>query len=175
VKQLLMVLPLVLLLCFTLSCQQGEEVGVEAEEPVVDIEAEKANVQAVLNQYTKAWEALDFELFSEVFSHDDDMVIFSASPNKRYVGWEVFKEDVQKSFKEIESIEISFRDIFIKVHASGNIAWLSCFEDWDFVYQGQPVRDEGARVTWILEKRNGKWVIIHAHWSLPSMEETTTK
>ncbi|MFC2142494.1 YybH family protein [Acidobacteriota bacterium] len=138
----------------------------------MDIVAEKANVQSVLNQYTKAWETLDIGLFSKVFSHDDNMVVFSASPNKRYVGWELFKEGVQNSFKEIESAKISFRDILIKVHASGNIAWLSCLEDWDFVYQGQPVSDEGARVTWILEKRDGQWVIIHAHWSMPPKAET---
>ncbi|MGD9346465.1 MAG: SgcJ/EcaC family oxidoreductase [Candidatus Aminicenantes bacterium] len=167
-KKLFMVLSLVFLLCFTFGCQQGEEV---TEEPAVDLEAEKANVQAVLNQYVEAWENLDIELFSKVFSHDDDIVIFSASPNKRYVGWEVFREDVQKSFHEMTSVEISFRDISIEVHASGNIAWLSCLEDWDFVYQGQPVSDEGARVTWILEKRNGQWVIIHAHWSMPPGEE----
>ena len=38
-KKLFMVLPLVFLLCFTFSCQKAEEV---AEEPVVDVEAEKA-------------------------------------------------------------------------------------------------------------------------------------
>jgi hypothetical protein len=36
-KKLLMVIPLVILLCFTFSCQKGEEV---AEEPVVDISAD---------------------------------------------------------------------------------------------------------------------------------------
>jgi len=40
-KKLLMVIPLVFLLCFTFSCQKGEEV---AEKPVVDVEAEKEAV-----------------------------------------------------------------------------------------------------------------------------------
>jgi len=44
-KKLFLVIPLVLLLCFTLSCQKGEEV---AEEPVVDTEAEK---QAVAERF----------------------------------------------------------------------------------------------------------------------------
>ena len=171
-KKYLSVIPLVLLVCFVVGCQQPvEEV---AEEPAVDIEAEKENVQAVLNQYAEAWETLDIESFSNVFSHDDDLVIFSASPNKRYVGWEIFNEDVQKSYEEIENVEISFRDISIRVHASGTIAWLSCLEDWNFVFQGQSISDEDARVTWILEKRDGKWVIIHAHWSMPPAGETDT-
>ncbi len=47
-KKLLMVIPLVFLLCFTFSCQQGEEV---AEEPVVDVEAEKEAVAECFHAY----------------------------------------------------------------------------------------------------------------------------
>ena len=169
-KRLFYVIPLVCLLCLGFGCQKGEEV---AEEPVVDVESEKAGVRAVLDQYANAWKTLDFEQFSQVFSHDDDMVIFSATPNKRYIGWEEFQADVQESFKEVEKIEIVFRDVVVKVHASCHMAWLSCLEDWDFVYQGQTVRDEGARVSWVLEKREGRWVIIHAHWSMPPEAEET--
>ena len=49
-KKLSMVLPLVLLLCFTLSCQQGEEV---AEISIIDIEADIEAIKAfVLNDAT---------------------------------------------------------------------------------------------------------------------------
>ncbi|MGD9346468.1 MAG: hypothetical protein PVH84_11425, partial [Candidatus Aminicenantes bacterium] len=44
-KKLFMVLPLVLLLCITFSCQQGEEV---AEEPAVDVETEKAAIRETM-------------------------------------------------------------------------------------------------------------------------------
>jgi proline iminopeptidase len=54
-KKLFMVLPLVLLLCFTFGCQKGEEV---AEEPVVDVEADieegvkPLNVEGALFTYS---------------------------------------------------------------------------------------------------------------------------
>ncbi len=51
-KKLLMVIPLVILLCFAFSCQQGEEVAeeVKAEKPVIDLaqvrqSIEEANVK----------------------------------------------------------------------------------------------------------------------------------
>jgi len=163
-------LSLVFLLCFALGCQeQGEEI---AEDPTVDIQAEKANVQAVLDNYAKAWETSDFELFSNVFSHDSDLVIFSAVPSKSLAGWDAFQEDVQKTFAESEGIEIAFRDVAINIHGSGNLAWVTSREDWKLMYQDQPVSDEGARMTWILEKRDGRWVVVHAHWSLPQKEDT---
>ena len=41
-KKLLMIIPLVILFCFTFSCQQGEDV---TEEPVVDIAAEEEAIR----------------------------------------------------------------------------------------------------------------------------------
>jgi uncharacterized protein (TIGR02246 family) len=171
-KKLLMV-SLVFLLCFAFGCQeQGEEM---TEEPAVDIVTEKANVQAVLDNYARAWETLDFELFSDVFSHDPGLVVFSAVPSESYMGWEAFQKGVQKTFKESEGVEIAFQDVAITVHSSGNLAWVTCREDWKLMHQDQPVSDEGARMTWILEKQDGQWKVIHAHWSLPQENNTTNQ
>ena len=48
-KKLLLILPLVFLLCITFSCQKAEEV---AEEPVVDVEAEREAVAQTCLLYT---------------------------------------------------------------------------------------------------------------------------
>jgi uncharacterized protein (TIGR02246 family) len=133
----------------------------------VDIEAEKTNVQSVLSRYVKAWETLDAEMYLKNFAHDTDMVIFSSIPTVSYVGWETFKEVVQEGFGKYGNTKVSFSDERVKVHPSGNVAWLSCYFDFDFVSEGQPTSVKGIRTTWILEKRNGNWVIVHAHWSLP--------
>lgn len=39
--------------------------------------------------------------------------------------------------------------------------------DWDFLMEGQPVRSEGQRLTGVLEKRNGNWVFVQFHNSVP--------
>ena len=57
-KKLFMVLPLVFLLCFTFGCQQGEEV---AEEPVVDVEAERTAILEAFNAWMKFSDAKDVE------------------------------------------------------------------------------------------------------------------
>ncbi len=166
-KKLLMVIPLVFLLCFTFSCQQGEEV---AEEPAVDVEAEKANIQSVFDQYVKAWKTLNIDLFAEIFSHDADMVIFDTET--RYGGWEAWQERLHNSTELIEDVYVNFREYSIKVHPSGTIAWLSAFEDATWTLEGQPDEVMGMRITWILEKIEGKWVIVEGHWSVSEQEET---
>ena len=47
-KKLLLIIPLVTLLCFTFSCQQGEEV---AEEPVVDVVAEEEAIRKLTTDW----------------------------------------------------------------------------------------------------------------------------
>jgi uncharacterized protein (TIGR02246 family) len=165
-KKFLTIIPLVFLLCFTFSCQQGEEV---AEEPAVDVEAEKANIQSVFDQYVKAWKTLNIDLFAEIFSHDADMVIFDAET--RYDGWEAWQERLQNSIELIEDVNVTFREYSIKVHPSGTIAWLSAFEDATWTLEGQPDEVTGMRITWVLEKIEGKWIIVEGHWSVSEQEE----
>jgi len=57
-KKLFMILPLVLVLCFTFSCQKAEEV---AEEPAVDVEADVEAIKNLRAQYMVSQDAGDAE------------------------------------------------------------------------------------------------------------------
>ena len=70
-KKLLSVIPLVFLICFAFSCQQAEEV---AEEPTVDVEAEREAIIAVYNEFSEAAKAMDIERTMSVFADEAMMV-----------------------------------------------------------------------------------------------------
>ena len=165
-KRLLTIIPLVILLCFTFGCQQGEEVA-EEPEPVVDIEAEKTAVKALIDDFVKFWETEDMELFSKVFAHDDDMVVFGTDAAEHWIGWEQFKESAQKQFESMENIQLTTRELGIKVHKSGEVAWVSFLMDGKGEAMGEPFSLEGVRFTGVMEKRNGDWVIVQYHVSVP--------
>jgi len=133
----------------------------------VDIEAEKAKVQSVLDQLVQAWETEDMEMVSKIFAHDDDMVTFGTTAADRFVGWEAYKEFYIEWFEAVENIDVSVRDQVIKVHASGKVAWFSEIMDWNLVAQDEPVSVEGMRFTGVLERRDGNWVIVQIHASVP--------
>ena len=164
-KKLFMIFPLVFLLCLTFGCQKAEEV---AEEPVADVEAEIENVKAVLNRAVSAYNSLDAESYLENYCQDNDMVLFGDI--SRIVGFEAFKEGVPKSFEQYDSAEVSYRDEVIKMHSSGEVSWLTCYLDLKSVSQGEERIVKGTSATYVLEKRNGKWLIVHAHWSTPEAE-----
>ena len=71
-KKFLTIIPLVFLLCFTFGCQQGEEV---AEEPAVDIEAEREAVLAVNAEFLEALKAKDIERTMSVFVDEAMMMV----------------------------------------------------------------------------------------------------
>jgi uncharacterized protein (TIGR02246 family) len=133
----------------------------------VDLEAEKAKVKTVVDQFEQVWETEDMDLFSKIMAHDADMVNFGSDAPEHFVGWEALKEAVEKMFPSLENIKIAVRDQVIKVHSSGHTAWFSEIWDWDLAMGGQPVRLEACRFTGVLEKRNGNWVFVQFHNSVP--------
>ena len=133
----------------------------------VDLEAEKAKVKTVVDQFSQVWETEDMELFSKIMAHDADMVNYGTDAAEYFVGWEALKGAVAEMFPVFENVKIDVRDQIIKVHPAGNVAWFSQVWDWELLAGGQPVRAEGCRFTGVLEKRDGNWVFVQFHNSVP--------
>lgn len=133
----------------------------------VDLEAETVKVKSVVDQFAQVWESEDMELFSRIMAHDADMVVYGSDAPEHWVGWEPLKESVEKMLTSLENTKITVREQSIKVHPSGTVAWFSEVWDWDMVLEGKAVRSEGQRLTGVLEKRNGNWVFVQIHNSVP--------
>ena len=139
----------------------------------IDIEAEKTSVKSVLDQFIQASETGDMELLSKVYAHDSDMVIFGTHANERIEGWDNLKKLMQQQFDSTGSSMYAVKNQVIKVHESGKAAWFSEIIDWELEYQGELVSMAGLRVTGVLEKRNGAWVIVQLHYSVPADDQAT--
>jgi ketosteroid isomerase-like protein len=86
---------------------------------------------------------------------------------ERFVGYEPVEASMRKQFESYEETKLTTRERVVKVHRSGEVAW--CSELWDVQgkAQGQPYTLEGMRVTGVLEKRGGTWVVVQWHASVP--------
>lgn len=132
-----------------------------------EIEAEKAKVELIIDQFAQVWETKDMELLSKIMAHDSDMVIYGTDAPEHWVGWEPFKTSVAEMFTVLKNIKIAVRDRVTKIHSSGKVAWFSQVWDWDLMVEDKPVRSEGQRFTGVLEKRNDQWVLVQIHNSVP--------
>jgi uncharacterized surface anchored protein len=138
--------------------------------PKVDLEAEKANVKSTIDQYTKVLETEDIELLSKLTAHEADIISFGTAAGERIVGWEALKELMQTQFETTETTKFSVKDLVIKVHDSGKVAWFSETIDWNIIAAEQEIMMEGLRVTGVLENIDGNWLFVQVHYSIPTVE-----
>lgn len=132
-----------------------------------DLKAAKAAVNSVLDQWIQVAVTEDLGLFSKIMAHDPDMVSFGTDAAERWVGYQSLENAMKKQFASTEESKGRSRERVITVHKSGEAAWWSELLDWQGKAQGQPFALEGARLTGVLEKRNGNWVIVQLHASVP--------
>jgi len=117
-KKLLMILPLVILLCFTFGCQQGEEV---AEEPAVDVEADVEAIKSLEDETMKAVNEGDLERYLSLLT-DDVVWMAPTQPSaigkeavKNWVEFDLFTYEVTITVEEVQVLgDWAFmRDIWI--------------------------------------------------------------
>jgi len=152
-KKLLMVLPLVFLLCFTFGCQKAEEV---AEEPVVDVEAEREAVLAVNAEFLEAVKAMDIERTMSVFADEAMMVVYND---------DIFrdKEGIRKFFEGFFEAGWNANVIVEKsdVSQSGDLAYLLVKLDHSRVKEDQSVDYVKIGAFTIFKKQlDGTWKIV---------------
>ncbi len=134
----------------------------------IDIEAEKAKVNKVLDQVIQVMETEDMDLLSDLFAHDPNMVCIGTDAGEWITGWEALKTVMQEQFAATENSKLAVKDRIIKVHDSGKVAWFAEIIDWNMISEGKKIKMEGLRGTGVLVKQNANWVVIQLHYSLPA-------
>ena len=101
---------------------------------------------------------------SAIFAHDEDLVIFGIGPNERYTGWEAVKAMFQSQMDATEGLQTLLADQVIKVSKGGTGAWVSSLNRVSGL-AGENRLEANYRNTIVLEKRGGKWLVVHIHMS----------
>ena len=138
-----------------------------------DKEKAISEVQLVLERYVLANESKSIDLLKEVWAQDEDIVIFGTDSDEKLMGWTQVKNTFQKQFENFEETYISVTDQNIRINCDGKTAWFSEILNYNYTtVEGTSKRFEGIRFTGVLEKRDGNWLIVQSHMSIPydSME-----
>ena len=130
----------------------------------VDVEAEKALIQSVLDNYVASIEKEDLELYAKCVANDADMVNFGAMGDP-IIGWEALRQVIEGQNAALSETKINVSAMRIHVSENGKFGWATCLWDLNAKMGENPV-SLPVRCTWLLEKREGGWVIIHFHKSV---------
>lgn len=137
----------------------------------VDIETEKTNIKAVLDQKNLAFEKEDMALLSSLYANTPDLVVIGSAPGEHFVGWGNFNDSAKKRFEELENTKITVKDLQINVGDDGKTAWFTEIFECSSTVKGKTSVMADIRATGVLSKIQDKWVIVQCHSSIPFVEK----
>jgi ketosteroid isomerase-like protein len=129
---------------------------------------EKIAVQKVINASIGWAKNKDFKLLYSVIA--DDSNYLEVDPNAGLIsGFDEFKKNEPFwNSPNFKAIKYDIRDLKINLSEKGDVAWFYCILDDVNEWKGQPASWLNTRWTGVLEKREGKWVIVQMHFSFAS-------
>lgn len=128
---------------------------------------EEVNVKAVIEGFFEAMDDQDMDQMERLIAHDTEMVHFGTDAGERWVGWKSLKSSTEDMFETLQSYTVSIRDQGICLGPSEQVAWFSLVMDSVVETRDEEVHAEDERLTGVLEKRNGRWVFVQSHLSVP--------
>jgi ketosteroid isomerase-like protein len=135
---------------------------------VLNQETEKEKIAQTISSVIGWAKDKNLDLFFSVIAHDEDYL--SVTPGERVI--KRF-EDVKKNIPfwmspDFKYVRHELKDLEITFAKCGEVAWFYCVLDDINTYKGEPSSWENARWTGVVEKRDGRWVVVQQHFSFAS-------
>ena len=124
------------------------------------------DVSTVLKQLYAAWGDLDPQKAAPFYAKDADLTFFDIAPMK-YQGWSGYAAGVPQAFAPYKSGKFTLNDD-LRTHRHGNLAWATATWHAELTKKDGSIEKPEGRYTAVLEKRDGKWLVVHEHMSLPA-------
>jgi ketosteroid isomerase-like protein len=128
-------------------------------------EADKTAIKAVLDSYITSIENEDIGLYGRIFVHDSAMVNFGSAATQRIVGWDALRKVIEAQNALLSGTKITQSDVTINVSPDGRFAWATSMWNLKATIGAQAI-ELPVRCTWILEKPDKDWKIVHFHKSV---------
>ena len=123
--------------------------------------------KTLIEGYYTAWSSLNLDKAAKYYAKDADLIFYDIAPLK-YNDWAEYRAGVQKGFFDVISsgkLTPNLNDL--RVTRRGNIAWTTLTFHLSATPKAGGSMELDARHTAIWEKRDGKWLIVHEHVSVP--------
>lgn len=127
-----------------------------------------AGVRATIQALADAYAARDIKAFEACFAPDADVILIGTGADERRVGWPEVKAQAQRDWAQAEEAWIVHGPLAIS--AAGNVAWASGDENFHVRAFGREF-SLAARVTYVLERRGDRWLLVHSHSSIPNVAQ----
>ena len=128
----------------------------------------QAAVQATLRQWKDAYSQQDVDGVLAVIAPDDDVVGIGTGPDEWRVGPEEFKAQLERDFAQSEALSVDYEPLVVS--EAGPVVWVAGRATVQARVEGQGLTLTG-RFTAVLEQREGRWLLVQTHFSLPAAQQ----
>jgi len=124
-------------------------------------------VKEFLDRHAKAYESKDIAGIMALIAPDEDVIFIDADSEKPVIGPAEIKAAYEREFSQIKSATLKYTSTWIG--GKGDAAWFSaqCEVSVDI---GDEKITLPAHWSGVLEKRDGKWLLVQSHLSFPMPE-----
>jgi hypothetical protein len=132
-------------------------------------EQEKITVDQVVHNAICWAMTKDTVTLFNTFVPDSTLFIFSPDSASTLIGFNGIRylADNVWMTDRFKALECNVRDLRINFSQGGDVAWYSCYLDDISEWDGQKGGWLNVRWTGVLERREGKWLIMQMHFSFP--------
>ena len=135
---------------------------------------EPRDPESTLRTLVQANAERDLATMSQFMSHDVDAIGYTIG-GRKYVGWPAFAEDMRWEFDSVAKLEIPITDL--RVWTKGEVAWFTMELDYIRYTDSKNPRQRvilPLRETGVLERRDGRWILVSWHESSRQAEPPVT-
>lgn len=139
--------------------------------PKTNAAAEKAKVaQAIHDSIEWPYPEKNLKRLYSTIAKDPSFFIFHPDSKSTVNGFDAMQNLVQKVFMNpgFKATGSDIRDLRVNLSRSGDVAWFSAILDDFGEDNGEPYAWLNTRWTGVLEKREGKWLVVQMHFSFAS-------
>lgn len=127
---------------------------------------DKAAIEALVERYSKAFNAKDVNAIMANYAPGDQLFVFDVVPPRQYAGWDAYKKDFEGLFAAFPGpVSDSISDLNVTV--VGPVAYSHRIESAEFTGKDGSKLNLVVRVTDVYRKIKGKWLIVQEHVSVP--------
>jgi uncharacterized protein (TIGR02246 family) len=128
-----------------------------------DSVTEKA-IKVVLEKFAEGYTKQDLKAVLSLIAPDPDVIMYGTSADEKRTGQKEIKIQLERDWSQIDNPSLEYK--WISISAAGSVAWVAIDAVFKAKVNGQNM-SFSSRITKVLEKREDKWLIVHAHFSFP--------
>jgi ketosteroid isomerase-like protein len=128
--------------------------------------ADQNEIQSVYKKFAHDFQRKDVSGIMSLYVHDTSLFVFDVTPPREHVGWDDYRND-WKAFFALFKGSPSFDISELQITTSGDVAYTRSIQHVTGTMMNGRKGDFTVRVTDVLRKAAGRWLIVQEHVSVP--------